>query len=282
LVSSSARAATVAAIAPMVALAIRVARADELERSPLPEPILTETATDIDSSAGGELELALNGYSLLPRTGGARAAQASIEAEYRITRLLGVRVEPWFARTRESGAATFDRELGIGGALAVTLLHDFAHDLHLQAEIAGRTPGLAGRDAALSSELNEAALPYDVSLRAAMRVGRFTLRPSIGAEAGGTSAHVPLRASLAVLTGLDDATRFGFFGLEIDSDFARRAPLVLAPNLVADLTSLELPFRLGLALPLFVGRDRELPFAGVYLRLLFVSEREAAYGAGHH
>lgn len=264
------------------AVANRAGAEEVVERPPLPEPVLTESVTDIDAAEGGELELALNAYSLVPRTGNARAAQTSVEAEYRLTRLLGVRVEPSISRLRAPGALDAENELGVGGAVALTLLHDFAHDFHLQAELSGRTPGLRGRDAGRSSELNEAALPYDVALRAAWRVGRFTFRPGLGAEAGGASAHAPLRASFAVLTGLDDAARLGFVGLEADADFARRAPLVLAPNLVADLTPLDVPFRLALALPLFVGVDRALPFSGVYLRLLFVSDREAAYGAAHH
>ena len=50
-------------------------------REAIPEPLLTESVTDIDAANGGEVELGVNGQTLHALYGGARAWQASAEIE---------------------------------------------------------------------------------------------------------------------------------------------------------------------------------------------------------
>jgi hypothetical protein len=46
------------------------------------------------------------------------------------------------------------------------------------------------------------------------------------------------------------------------------------------LVSLGLPLRLGLAIPWVVGASSDRPVTGLFLRLLFESEREQEYESG--
>ncbi|MGA7124407.1 MAG: hypothetical protein WBY94_30170 [Polyangiaceae bacterium] len=71
--------------------------------------------------------------------------------------------------------------------------------------------------------------------------------------------------------------RFGFFGLEMDADFGRPNPVVLAPNIWADVTPIGLPGRIGIGIPIVVGAPDTFPAAGVYLRLLILTSREANF-----
>lgn len=64
----------------------------------------------------------------------------------------------------------------------------------------------------------------------------------------------------------------GFAGLELEVDGARSAPVVLAPNLVADTETIGLPFRLGIALPWSVAAAPGEPRLGVFVRLLWRTE----------
>jgi hypothetical protein len=140
--------------------------------------------------------------------------------------------------------------------VAVGLFHDFARDLHLQAELLGRTPD---DDEVHVLQPGETQLPLAADLVGAIRRGRFTFRATVGGEAGAAFAHAPLHTDFALLTGLLSEERFGFVAVEARADWAREAPLVLAPEYVADTTPIGLPFRLGVAFPFNVGADREPP-----------------------
>jgi hypothetical protein len=252
------------------------ARADEVERRPpLPESLLTESATDIDAEGAGEIEFEANAGVVQARSGGAHTRFASVEVEARVLRNLGLRLEPSYARVVSGGQSAAHDAFGVGGAIALGLFHDFARDIHLQAELLGRTPEAAE---ARVFEPGESELPFAADLVGAVRFGLLTVRATAGAEAGGGFAHAPLHTDVSFLTGfLPDASR-GFLALEVRADWARQDPLVVAPEVVADTTPLGLPFRLGVALPVNVAPEASRPSYGLFLRLVILTAREVEYG----
>jgi len=245
-------------------------RAGEDDRPQLPESILVESATDIDAAEGGELECELNAGRLGAHSGGAQSAQASLEVEWRALRELGARFEPSFSEERDSIGRSRRRQLDVRGALALALWHDFARDRHLQLELLGRS-----RDTTSGFDPAETELPFALDLVGAQRFGRWTVRSTVGAEAGGAFARLPLHTDAALLTGVTRDESYGFFALDARADWARRAPLVLAPEVIAVLTRVGLPFRLGVSLPVHVGSSAIEPSYGLLLRLSLLTGREA-------
>ena len=235
-------------------------------RAPLPEQILTESITDLDAVEAGETEFALNGQTLHAARGGARAWQANIEAEWRATSHLGLRLEPSYATLVEEGRS---QEFGLQAAAAWGLVHDFAHDFHAQFEAAVR---VAGGERPYESQPGDTSLPFMAGLRTGKRFGAWTLRPGLGFEAGAKPAHAPVWFGMAALFGLGDAGKLGCVGVEVDADAGRRTPLIVAPNLIADTRALGLPFRLGVAVPYVVGAPATEPSLGIYLRVLIRTE----------
>jgi hypothetical protein len=268
------RAAAILAACCVTAVVSRAEPRDGAEpRAPVPEPLLSETVTDIDGSDTGEFELELNASELRSLSGGAFEDQASVEGEWLVTRRLGLRLEPVVSRGLEGrGAAANDAVKG-GAGISWKVLQDFERDLYVQAEATGRVP----LETSLVTDAGESALPFTFDLRAAARRGRWTFRGSFGAAAGGLGDHLPLRGSAAVLTGIASTERYGFWGVEADVDGARRNPVVLALNLVPHLGPLGIPFRLGLAIPWVVGAG-DRPITGLFVRILFESAREYRYG----
>ncbi len=167
------------------------------ERPPLPESLLTESATDVDAEEGGEIEYEANVATVGARAGGARAILTSLEVEWRVLREVGLRIEPSYARLVDSDAGGGRNQFGVAGALALGLLHDFARDLPVQAELLGRTPDSAN---ARVFEPGETELPVAADIVAAVRSGRWTFRATVGAEAGGRLEHAPVLASRAETT----------------------------------------------------------------------------------
>jgi hypothetical protein len=237
-------------------------------RPPLPEAVLTESATDIDSIEAGELEWEANAEVVGARRGGARTTTASLEVEWRVFEQLGLRLEPSFEQF--SNGTDSEHSVGVAGALAFGLFHDFEHDAHLQLEVLGHTTDIAEH----GFETSDAELPGAADLVGALRRGRFTFRGTVGAEAFGPFAHAPLHTDLAVLTGFLPDEQYGFFGLDVRADWARPDPLVVAPEVVADVSRLGLPLRLSAALPYNVGAHATAESFGVLLRLTLLSERE--------
>lgn len=235
-------------------------------RSPLPEQILTESITDIDATEPGETEFALNVQTLHAATGGARARQGNVEAEWRATSHLGLRLETSYASLVEEGRSN---EFGLQLAAAWGLYHDFSRDFHVQAEATGR---LTGENAPYESQPGDSSLPYTAGVRLAKRFDEWTIRPGAGVEVGATPAHVPAWFGVGLLHGLGSDGRYGFIGVELDADAGRQTPFIVAPNLMADTKALGLPFRLGFALPYVLGAAGREPSLGVYLRLLVRTE----------
>ena len=264
------------ALAPLChLLASGRAYAEGPSRPPLPEALLTESATDIDAEDAGELEWEANLARFVARVGGAGSTLTGLEVEWRALKELGLRVDPSYARIVDVGATSARTALAVGGALAFGLFHDFARDLHVQAELAGRTAESAN---AQVFEPGESELPFAADLLGTIRRGRWTLRATVGAEAGAAFSHAPVHTDLAILTGILPEERFGFVAIEVRADWAREAPLVVAPEIVADATPVGLPFRLGLALPVNVGADATSPSYGLLLRLILLTSREVVYG----
>jgi len=239
------------------------------EPRPLPEAMLTESATDVDAREAGELEWEANASVFGAHRGGARVTATSLELEWRALREVGFRVEPLFESATDGSES--ENNLGFAGAVAFGLFHDFARDAHVQLEILGHTVDRATHD----FEPSDAELPAAADLVTAIRRRRFTLRGTVGAEAFGTSAHAPLHTDLALLTGLREDERYGFAALEVRADFARAAPFVVAPEIVADASALGLPLRLGTSLPFNVGARATAASFGVLIRLTLLTEREA-------
>lgn len=248
------------------------AAAQEQSRAPVPEPLLTETVTDIDGTEAGEIELEANGSVMRALHGGDKALDASVEMEWLVTRRLGIRVEPTLSRDTDGSASD---GVGVSGGASWKLLQDFEDELHVDAEVLGRAPW---SDTPIIQPGNP-ALPLAFDLRAAWHRDPLTLRWSAGVGAFGDAAHVPLRASLAGLFPFEDSGRFGFWGLELDVDGARRAPVVAALDIVPNFEPTGLPLRLGLGLPWVVGEQGDRPSVGLFLRVFYESQREIDFAA---
>lgn len=261
---------------PLVVVALgafagRAAAADEARRAPIPEPIFGESVTDIDGFEVGEIEVDADAAELRSRRGGGQLQLASVEAEWLVLRRLGLRVEPTLVHAAGAGADP-RTEASVGTTVAWKLVQDVARDLYVQAELGADWPP---RGDALPSP-DESGLPFVLDVRAAWRRDLWTLRGSLGAAAGGTSPHAPVRGSLALLMSLDRTSRTGFFGVEAVADGTWIAPVYAAPNVVADLSPLGLPVRLGLALPWAPGAGDTRPSIGVLLRLIVEPLRDLA------
>jgi hypothetical protein len=254
-----------------LAFVTRLALAGESSRRALPEALLTESTTDIDAERAGELEIEANLAQAAARVGGAAETFASLEVEWRILKEFGARLEPSYARIKDTGAISVHDTFGVSASVAGGIWHDLDHQLHLQGELLARTPDSAN---ARVFEPGETELPLAADVLGAIRRGRWTLRATVGAEAGGSFAHAPMHTDLAVLMGLVPEERFGFIVLEARADWAREAPVVIAPEIVADSEPLGLPFRLGVALPVNVGVESTRTSYGVFVRLLWLAGGE--------
>jgi hypothetical protein len=239
---------------------------------PIPEPLLTETVTDIDGAEAGEVEIEVNGSSIRALRGGAYSVDGSLEIEWLVLRRLGVRIEPTLSRDADGAPATTSG--GVSGGVSWKLFQDFERRLHLDVEALGRAPW----DASPIVQPGDPALPLALDLRGAWQPGAVSLRWSAGAGAFGSPEHVPLRGSVAVLAPFEGSGRFGFWGVELDADGARHAPAVVALEFVPNLEPAGIPLRLGLALPWNVGERDDRPSVGVFLRIFYESEREIAFG----
>ena len=242
-------------------------------REPIPEPVLAETVTDIDGTDVGELELEANGALLRALRGGRYAVDGSLEVEWLVARHLGLRAEPTLSRDADDVPAV--TAAGVSGGVSWKLVQDFERQFHVQAEVLARVPW----EASPIVQPGDPARPLAFDLRAAFRRGVLTLRGSAGVGVFGESEHVPLRASLAALLPFEASGRFGFWGIELDGDGARTAPLVAALDVVPNFAPAGLPFRIGLAVPWAVGERGDRPSTGLFLRLFYESSREIEFAS---
>jgi len=251
----------------------RAGEPDDGDGVPVPEPILAETITDVDGSEAGEIELEANGSLMRAARGGAFAADSSLEMEWLVTRLLGLRVEPTLSRDGDGSSA--GTQAGVSGGASWKLLQDFQRQLHVQAEVVGRAPW----DESPIIQPGDPALPVAFDVRAALRRGPLTMRGSAGVGFGGSAVGAPLRASAALMAPFEETGRIGYWGVELDVDGARRTPLLVALDLVPNFAPAGIPLRLGLALPWSIGAPDDRPSLGLFLRVFYESAREIAFAA---
>lgn len=230
-----------AALLPLVLLASRGAAKDggAGERKPtIPEPLVAESITNIEGTEAGELELDVVAL-LLRHASGGTASWLGVEAEWRATRHLGLAVEAAVSR-----AASDEPALGqVRAGLAWSLFHDFARDLHVQAEATGRFGGNEKERAGGPLEL---PYPYSAGVRAALRSGPLTLRAGTGAAFGGGAS---LFAHLAAFHTFGDSSLHGFAGLEVNANLGAGAPLSFVPQVFVTVPFFGVPVDVGLGVP---------------------------------
>jgi len=213
-------------------------------RAKMPEPLLTESITDLDGSEAGEVEVDVNGSVLRRTTTGVRQWQSSVEVEWRALERLGLALDLGVGRVLDGAASPV---MSVRPAASWVLMHSQPLDFHLMAEVSARISQDATEEV---QDPGDGALPLSGGFRFGIRHGWLTVRTFLGAGAGSHSAHaVPLRAQAAVLAEFGREGRLGFAGFEMDTDWARRTPLTLAANLILRGAHLHLPFDLGIALP---------------------------------
>ncbi len=236
-------------------------RAPTAVRTKLPEPLLSESITDLDGAEAGEIELDATGVSSFRRSTSG-AWQSSVEIEWRALERLGLALELGLGGTIGSASSTV---FAVRPAASFVIGHWPPLDFHLMAEVSANPL----RDDAAENDPGEAAMPVSGGLRAGLRVERFTLRGFVGAGVGAASVHlVPLHLQGAVLYEFGAGSGLGFAGIEADSDWARRTQVTLAPNLVIRGGRLHLPIDVGLAMPWTIAARSSERSLGVLLRLM--------------
>jgi hypothetical protein len=213
---------------------------DELRGDNMPEPILVETPTDIDSAQAGEVEIDLLGGVRLPWLKD-REWGALLEVEWRVLDEVGVSAEVGYSRDFGTGdlAAVGERL-----SLAWSFFHDPARDLHLMLVGSARVPMDIENEAALDPA--EPALPISFGLHGAQRFRFLTLRAEATGEGGGHAHRLPLRAAAAALAGVPG---LGFAGVEVMADWARPSPWSIAAELSFDARAVDIPCLIGVAVP---------------------------------
>ncbi|GAC1364922.1 MAG: hypothetical protein NVSMB47_16400 [Polyangiales bacterium] len=225
----------------------------------MPEPLLEETITDVDRDEPGELEIDALLAGVRDQLGH-RSWQTGVEVEWGVTSRLGLAAE---SGTSRADADDRSRFAGATFGASYAVLHDVARDLHAQLEAGAH---VFGDHDAVAHEPGDTQLPYGLALRGGWRRGWATLRPAVGVSIGATSPHLPLRAAVALLGALPRAA--GFCGVELGVDGGRAAPLFVALDVLADPTSLGVPFRLGVALPWTPRTGVQPSTFGVFLRAI--------------
>jgi hypothetical protein len=220
------------------------------------------------------VELEANGSAMRARRGGAHALDASVEIEWLFTRHLGLRLEPAVGRDADGVSST---GAGVNWGLSLKVLQDFQRQVYVDAELLGRAP--MSREAAVA-QVGDPAQPLAWDVHAGVRLGLLTLRGSVGVGAGGAPAGLPLRGAAALLFPIDPSGRFGFWGLEVDADGARRAPAAIALEVVPNFIPAGIPVRVGIALPWVPGAADTAPSFGICLRIFYESAREIAFARG--
>jgi hypothetical protein len=234
----------------------------------MPEPIVEETTTDIDATDAGEVEFEFNSSLLRTRDGTGYVLQLGPELEWLATDRLGTLLEVGIAREWMPGQSGYDVGVNIG--LSWKLLHDFARDLHIQAELVARLPPTGDS----TVEPGESTAPASLDVRSGYRRGGWTFRNSLGLLLERSPRYAPIRGSGVILRGFGG---LGFIGLEAEVDGARSNPLFLAADIAPNLMALGWPFKIAVVLAYSPDVPDGAPAYGLLFRVFVESEREEAF-----
>ena len=246
--------------------------AGEPTRARMPEPLVGESITDIDTNEPGELEVDIGG-AWVARADGIRRWASTVELEARPNRRLGIAAEVSVDGTDDTRAATTAAgNLRLGASWA--LLDSWRHDFHLQIVGEARVYSSDDRGAAeIVLEPEVSSLPYAVGLHGAVRWGRINLRATLVGIAGGPLT-VPLAANVAILVEGRIRTSPYFVGVELNADGGRITPFAVIPEGAITPVLWTLPVRIGLAAPIFSSDRRRTIAAGALLRLTVELDRD--------
>src|SRR5260370_30376570 len=103
-------------------------------KTPMPEPLIGESITDLDRSEAGELEIDFTVVARRTRLPTLSVGSGAIELEWGVTRDLGLAVEVGISKGLGPDSALVSFEPGLRVAAAGGLIHDFARDIHLHLE----------------------------------------------------------------------------------------------------------------------------------------------------
>jgi hypothetical protein len=216
----------------------------------LPEPILVESITDVDAREAGELELEL--FTAAAGFTKDAAYAMRLEAEWRVSRLIGLKLELGFDRLQAF-------EPSVSAGVSFSLFHAERLGLHAQAVVYGRWPFETAELAVLDPGEPSTIVAAGVHLAWQWRL--LAARLEVTGGYGGEIAHAPVRTNGAVLFG----NKTAFLGFEAMADFARPKPLVLAAEAeVRQMLDDDLPLRVTLAVPFQPGSSS----VAVILRVL--------------
>ncbi|MFT3835532.1 MAG: hypothetical protein QM723_00860 [Myxococcaceae bacterium] len=215
----------------------------------MPEPILVESITDLDTKEAGELELEIGTSTLSTR--GTWATR--LEAEWRFTGHLGLMLEAGLTTLHNP-----DPNVRVGASFAA--FHDDALGLHAQVLAFATLHGAEDENALLDPA--EPATDFALGAHAGWHRNWWTVRAELTAGFGGHVSHLPVRANLALLAG----NHLAFFGVESLLDFARFDPWTIAAEAELREEVGELSVRLAIAIPYRPRTDRKE--VAVMLRVL--------------
>jgi hypothetical protein len=215
----------------------------------MPEPILVESITDLDSREAGELELEL-ATSTLAKSG---AWAARLEAEWRFTGHLGLMLEAGLTTLQHP-----DANVRAGASFAA--FHDDALGLHAQFLAFATLHGNLEEDPLLDPA--EPGTAFALGAHAGWHRNFWTVRAELTAGFGGHVSHLPVRANFALLAG----NHLGFIGVESLLDFARFDPWTVAAEAELREQFGDIAVRFAIAVPYRPRTDRRE--VAVMLRVL--------------
>jgi hypothetical protein len=229
-------------------------------RAPMPEPLVFETATDIDGLEAGELEVDALGSMLRDRDLGS-AWNGVLSGELKATSRLGIEAE-----LGGGGPISAAGSAGWTGRLTVSfaVVHDLARDLHVQLEAGGSRAGFER-----IAEPGDPALPYFVGARWGVRQSWLTMRGGLDGELGGHAAHAPVLVDVELLGQWARPDAPSYAGVELAADLGRRAPFSVVPEISFGLRPQPFGARVGFAIPLTSSASGALVTVGGLIRLVF-------------
>jgi len=146
-------------------------------RAKMPEPLLTESITDLDGARAGKVEVDVNGL-VLRRTSAVRQWQTSVEVEWRALERLGLALDLGVGRVLDGATSP---AIGVRPAANWVLTHSPPLDFHLMAEVSARISHDATENV---QDPGEGAPPFSGGVRFGIRHRWLTVRTFLGAGAG--------------------------------------------------------------------------------------------------